>query len=185
MHRPFHPTARSQARRALPAFPVLAVLALPAAPAAADLVGTDTVGSGQFASFVLFQFDDADQWLFEVRYDALGLTGRDLLDVIAAERDDVVFDIVSFSFGDALEGVTIGERTNSGFGTPPDFLDFWHYWVRPEASAEWGFADTGFSDRLVSDGSWDGWVFGSNAAPIPAPAGAWALLALARRRRRG
>jgi hypothetical protein len=44
----------------------------------------------------------------------------------------------------------------------------------------------GFSDRIFTDGSVDGWVFNSNNAPIPAPpvifgAAAWGMI----RRRRG
>ena len=104
---------------------------------------------------------------------------------IAAQKPSY-FEVISFSFGDALFGISIGADADEGFGTPPDYLDYWHYWTR-EGAGQWSESFIGFGDRVVSDGSWDGWVFDSSAAPasVPAP-GAVALLAfvLPRARRR-
>ena len=156
-----------------------------------DLVGSYTVGTGASTSYLQFEFANSNAYLYEVRYDG-SLRGDDLFAIVAAAQPGFFsYQVVSFSFGDALFGVTIGADANEGFGTPPDYLDYWHYWTREGASAAWTESMIGFGDRAVSNGSWDGWVFNSAGAPAPIPApGALALLALSgawtgTRRRRG
>lgn len=167
---------------------VLATLVVSAGTARADLVGNYQVGSGSNASFVQIQFGNANTYLYEVRYDG-SRTGKDLFDSIAAAQPGFFsYEVVTYSFGDALLGVSIGSDSNAGFGTPPAYLDYWHYWTRATDGEAWTESFIGFGDRVVANGSWDGWVFDSAAAPnaIPAP-GALALLlfgATARGRRR-
>lgn len=160
-----------------------------ASVAGADLVGSYTVGAGSSASFVQFEFANSNAYLYEVRYD-VAATGRDLfLTIAAAQPGFFSFETIDFSFGTALLGIAIGDDVNSGFGTPPDYLDYWHYWTREDSTSVWVNSFIGFGDRAVSNGSWDGWVFNSDSQPaaVPAPA-AGALLACAgftlRRRRR-
>jgi uncharacterized protein (TIGR03382 family) len=156
----------------------------------AGFVATYDIGVGASASFVQFEFADGDAYLYTVRWDGT-VTGRDLFSIIAAAQPDLFgYETVVFPFGEALLGVTIGDSFDAGFGTPPLFLDYWHYWTKATTIAPWDASLIGFSERVVTDGAWDGWVFGSDAPPqpIPAPAAA-ALLVLAagrggRRRRR-
>jgi hypothetical protein len=151
-----------------------------------DLVGSYSVGSGASASFVQFEFANTNAYLYEVRYDG-ALFGDDLFAIIASAQPGFFsYQVQSFSFGDALFGVSIGADSNEGFGTPPAYLDYWHYWTREPGDASWTESFVGFGDRAVSNGSWDGWVFNSADVPtaVPAP-GVMALLALAARRRRG
>ena len=169
---------------------VVATLAGIAGTADAGLVGSYTVGSGASASFVQIEFGNTNAYLYEVRYDGTQ-TGQDLFEIIAAAQPGYfAYEVVSFSFGDALFGITVGSDANSGFGNPPAYLDYWHYWTRDGGGA-WTESFVGFGDRVVSNGSWDGWVFNSAGAPAPIPApGALALLALSgawtgTRRRRG
>ena len=150
-----------------------------AGAASADLVGSYTVGAGASASFVEFQFTNLNTYLYEVRYDG-ALYGNDLFAIIASAQPGFFsYTTEQFSFGVALFGVSIGGDSDSGFGNPPDYLDYWHYWTREAGETAWTESWVGFGDRAVSNGSWDGWVFNSAAAPaaIPAP-GALALLAL-------
>ena len=162
-----------------------------ASSASGDLVGSFSVGTGSSASFVQFEFANSNIYLYEVRYDG-AIFGDDLFAIIASAQPGYFsYQVQSFSFGDALFGVTIGADSNAGFGTPPAYLDYWHYWVRANESAAWTESFVGFSDRAVSDGSWDGWVFESASAPaaVPAP-GVAALLVFSgawtgTRRRRG
>ena len=152
----------------------------------AVLVGSYEVGTGANASNLQFDFANGDTYLYVVRYDG-SITGRDLFDIAkVAQPGFFDFSTQVFPFGEALFGVSIGASSDAGFGTPPDFLDYWHYWTRESGGDPWGFASSGFADRIVADGSWDGWVFGSDGAPtaIPAPGAAIALLALVTRRRR-
>jgi hypothetical protein len=150
-----------------------------ASVAGADLVGSYTVGAGSSASFVQFEFANSNAYLYEVRYDG-ALFGDDLFAIIAtAQPGFFSYQVQSFTFGDALLGVTIGADTNAGFGTPPAYLDYWHYWTRDDGATAWTESFVGFSDRAVTNGSWDGWVFESAGAPtaVPAP-GVAALLVL-------
>ncbi len=166
-----------------------AVLAIAACEtASASLVGNYVVGSGTSASFVQFQFTNANTYLYEVRYDG-AMTGKGLFAIIgSAQPGFFAYTYDTYSFGDFVTGITIGADSDSGYGTPPDYLDYWHYWTRTSVGDAWTESFVGFGDRTVSNGSWDGWVFNSAAAPaaVPGP-GAIALLAMtgmARRRRR-
>ena len=177
----FHPFARSTVAAAITASSLASV-------ARADLVGSWTVGSGASASFLQFEFTNSNTYLYEVRYDG-SLRGDDLFAIVAAAQPGFFnYEVVSFSFGDALFTVAIGSDADGGFGTPPDYLDYWHYWTRGSAEAQWTASMTGFADRVVTNRSWDGWVFNSNAAPsiVPAPATIVLLASVAavRRRRR-
>jgi hypothetical protein len=158
-----------------------------AADASAGLVASFEVGSGSSSSTLQFDFANGNSYIYTVFWDG-ATTGRDLFDIAAAAQPGFfVSDIVTFSFGDALFGQSIGGDTNAGFGTPPLFLDYWHYWIREDSAAAWQMAMTGFGDRLVTNGSWDGWVFGGDGPPsaIPAPAGVAVIgLILCRSRRR-
>ena len=160
------------------------VLAGCSATASAELVGSYTVGSGANSSQLLFQFTNTHSYLYEIRYDG-ALFGDDLLAIAAAAQPGFFsYQVTSFSFGDALLSVSIGADVDTGFGNPPDYLDYWHYWTRESAVESWNESLIGFTDRAVSDGSWDGWVFNSGGAPatVPAP-GALALFALVGLRR--
>jgi hypothetical protein len=154
----------------------------------ADLVGSYTVGSGASMSYLQFEFANSNTYLYEVRYDG-ALRGNDLFAIVAAAQPSFFsYQVVTFSFGDALFGVTIGTDTNEGFGNPPAYLDYWHYWTRESGASAWTSSMIGFGDRTVSNGSWDGWVFNSDAPPaaVPTPAAGLALIAgslLTRRRR--
>jgi hypothetical protein len=160
-----------------------------ASSATAGLTGTYDIGAGSNTSYLQFDFANGNSYFYTIRWDG-SITGRGLFDVVAAAQPGFFsFDVVSFSFGDALFGVSIGADADSGFGTPPDFLDYWHYWTRPNDASPWDVSFIGFSDRVVADGSWDGWVFGSDGPPsvVPAPAAvatlAAALAGRGRRRR--
>ena len=151
----------------------------------AELIDTFEVGEGEFTSSALFQFENENQYLYQVSYSGTQ-TGRDLFDIIAEAQPDF-FDAVieSYSFGDFLVGVTIGEDHDEGYGTPPEYLDYWHYWTIDDGSLNWTESMIGFTDRVVHDGSSDGWVFNSSIAPIPAaPVGFTLLGVIAKRRRR-
>jgi hypothetical protein len=144
----------------------------------ANLVGSWTVGTGAHESTVQIQFGNGNTYLYGVRYDGVE-TGQGLFEIIAAAQPgNFSFEVISFSFGDALFGITIGADSASGFGNPPAYLDYWHYWTRSDAASVWDESFIGFGDRTVANGSWDGWVFDSASAPnaVPAPA-AFALLA--------
>ena len=165
-------------------------IALPATMASADLVDRWTVGEGDSTATLQFDFMNANTYVFDIAFDGV-LTGRGVFDLLAADdtgRFGFAFEVISYSFGDFLVGVGIEDDYHYGAGSPPDYADSWHYWTA-EGPDAWSASMIGFSDRELSDGSRDAWVFGSFDSPaaIPAP-GSLAMLAAgllgSRRRRR-
>ncbi|MCH2161402.1 MAG: hypothetical protein MK085_05965 [Phycisphaerales bacterium] len=157
----------------------------------AELVDTFTIGEGDTTAHIQFDFIVGHTYLYEIRWDGTSMTGRDVFDMIkTAQPDDFDFTYISYTFGDFLTSVTIGQDHDAGEGTtPPDYINYWHYWNRTDGES-WQNAMSGFSDRILEDGSWDGWVFGVVDAPqeIPSPgvfglAGIAALVARGQRRR--
>ena len=160
-------------------FSVLLTITLTSAVSHADFVGNYTVGTGAHSSTLQFQFTNGNAYHYEVFYNDT-LHGRDLFTIVAAAQPGFFsYQIESFSFGDALLGVTIGSDSDAGFGTAPEYLDYWHYWTMEAGQGAWSESFIGFGDRLVTDGSSDGWVFNSLSAPevVPAPS-ALALLSV-------
>ena len=73
----------------------------------ADLVGSWTVGAGANESTVPIQFGNGNTYLYGVRYDGVE-TGQGLFEIIAAAQPgNFSFEVISFSFGDALCVITI------------------------------------------------------------------------------
>ena len=147
----------------------------------AELIDRFTVGEGGQSASLQFDFLDGRTWIFDVQWDG-SLTGRTAFDLIAGDttgRYDFDFDVISYSFGDFLVGVTVNDAYHHGTGTPPDYLDTWHYWTAETSTDSWTESFIGFNDRMLVDGARDGWVFGTTDAPavVPAP-GAIALLVL-------
>jgi len=90
-----------------------------------------------------------------------------------------------YPFGSFVTGIGLGTDYEYGTGDLWPVENYWHYWT--EVDGQWQMAMFGASDRTLTDGSKDAWVFGSAAAPqaVPAPGvAAVALLAFARSRRR-
>lgn len=158
----------------------------------ADIIDVIDVGDGLFTSSVQIDFGDGDGYVFNVGWSGGGTTGWDLMLTIADEVDSFDLQYSTSQWGVFLEGIDYGLSSDYGVGAGwPDVEDYWHYWNRDSESSDWSFAPTGVDTRLVSDGSWDGWVFLSPDAPqsteVPSPGGL-VLLAVAaasgRRRRR-
>lgn len=174
------------------AFPsaILSTLAV-VVPVHGDLVDRWDVGEGDQTASIQFDFLDGQTFVFDVSWTG-DLTGREAFDVIADDtsgRFTFDFDFIAYSFGDFLTDVGINDAFDAGSGSPPDYVDVWHYWTAESSTDAWESSFIGFSDRMLADGARDAWVFGTNVGPsvIPAP-GALGLsiigLAAAGRRRR-
>ena len=156
--------------------------------AQADLVGQWSVGEGDSTASIQFDFLDGNSYLVDIAWNG-DLTGREAFDLIETEGDafDFAFDYIEYSFGDFLTGVNIEDSYNYGEGSPPDYVDVWHYWTA-DGNDPWVKSMIGFSDRQLIDGSRDAWVFGTNNAPfqIPGPAtlALFGLVPIGNKRRR-
>ena len=166
------------------AFITCAACAVTCASSQADVIETFELGTGGSMSSFVFQFTNGNQYEYELSYDE-PMSGQSAVEFIMNEQSGYfIADIVSYSFGDALNGLVIGDDSDEGFGSPPDYLDYWHYWTKEDVTESWESSFVGFGDRMISDGSWDGWVFNSNDAPIPAGAGFITLSCMVGMRRR-
>ena len=82
-----------------------------------------------------------------------------------------------FSLSDGTlftDGLAISGGSDTAYALDPDdhyregwfSAGYWSYWIgsgNPYDGGSWGFSGSGMSDRVLTDGSWDGWSFA--AAP--------------------
>ncbi len=113
-------------------------------------------------------------------------TGRDMLDAMSKMQRSITYVLVPGVPYTAVFG--IGYDRNGGGLDPVDPGDsyaegwftsgFWGYYegtTTSETLGGWKFADSGFQDRLLVDGSWDGWAWApefsgsSPATPVAVP----------------
>lgn len=170
-----------------PAF-IIAALVAPAADAA--VVATFEVGAGNNQATIQIDQDDGDTYLFAFRFASESISSWDALLAIDAELDSFALEYQTFSFGVFLTGITIDGDRDYGTGDLWPIPNYWHFWINnAQVGAEaWVQSPVGAQSRMLTAGSADAWVFGSNATPqaIPAPAagiGALLVMGFSRRRR--
>lgn len=172
--------------------------------AGADVVSVSpiSVGSGADTAYVQVEWADQHSEVYAVHFGSTPadtIDGISALQIIDAALPSFSVDVQSFVFGGVtssfVNGITSGSHTNSGYDAGT--FSYWSYWNRDTDADAWTLAAAGASDRLLSDGNWDGWYYspGSTApesvslvSAVPEPASAIAMLAgvplLAVRRRR-
>ena len=164
----------------------LVAMAACASSVRAGLVGTFDVGSGSKAATLQFDFENGNSWLATVRWDG-SLNGFQALQMVTSGVAGGQLQFQTFSFGKFVTGIGVGSDWQYGEGDLWPVENWWHYWTA-EQGGDWTSSMIGAEDRMLQDGSRDGWVFGSSAAPaaVPAPgAAALAGLWIMRGRRRG
>lgn len=152
-------------------------------PASAGIVQSYSLGTGLNTSQLQIDFGSGNGYLFTVRWDA-PMNGYQLLQFIDTELEPVSHSAQTFSFGVFVTGIGVGSDHDYGEGDQWPVENWWHYWVRD--SGQWEQSSVGASDRTISNGSFDAWVFGSSAVPqsVPAPGALGLVLALAGTRSR-
>lgn len=131
------------------------------------------VGTGSDTASVVVEFGDGAEFLFEVNFE-METDGLALLELLADDLAEFSIAVQEFDFGAFVDGIAYQNHSDQGFGGDENY---WHYWNRGDADAAWELGSVGASDRIVSDGFWDGWVYGRAGAPVPEP-GSAVLLAL-------
>jgi len=159
-------------------------------------------GTGSNEAAMLIDWQDGTMYpalVWGYRWDGTA-TGEQMLLAIEAADPDLMVEITTYSFGDAVTALGFngsaygpngpGSHYESGFavGTP----GFWAYYLGSGTSyPAWQESATGAGDRTLSNDDWDGWSWSANfndtppsnqpiAAPVPAPEPAvWWLVALA------
>ncbi len=162
-------------RKFITTLALLGLYTLPAADAAITQLGFGTNNS-----HLVINFSNGAIAQFEVSYNDVLLsgTGKALMDYVESQT---ALETVQneFNFGEGpiffLDGISYEGNSNSGFGGGDDW---WQYWVWDPSDESWTSPGFGFSDRLIEDGSWDGWVYGSSAPPVLIPEPGTLLLSL-------
>ena len=162
---------------------VAAALVLTSSHAIAGIVATYDVGAGLYTSTVQVDFESGNGYLFTLRWTE-PTNGFQALQQAIAATQGASLQFQSFSFGVFVTGIGVGADFQYGEGDLWPVENYWHYWT--EVNGQWEMAMFGASDRTLTDGSKDAWVFGSGAVPqaVPAPGAIALLLALRPRRRR-
>jgi len=93
------------------------------------------------------------------------LTGFDLLTAALTSNQ---FQYTAYSFGDEVDGFTLGGTSvqNGSWTTNPDGSGSglsWTYYTAGAADGAWAIGEDGASATDLSNGSYDGWVYGLNA----------------------
>ena len=145
---------------------LLAVVALGAAPAGALPIEA-RVGTGPDLATVVLEFEDRAGFVFEVAFDdAVATSGIDIMQALESEIPSFSLSILDFGFGLFIDAIAYDGHANGGYGG--DEL-YWHYWTKDAELDPWISSPIGAVDRLVVDGAWDGWVYGTALAPVPEP----------------
>ena len=100
-------------------------------------------------------------------------TGEQMMQAIMASDPDLSVQIINDpEFGDYVNGIGfdgaggVGSHFESGFSDG----SFWGYFLGSGTSyPTWSFSDVGFTDRTLTNDSWDGWEWSSGAPPADQP----------------
>lgn len=125
---------------------------------------SESAGTGENTAYVVVDFKDGAEYAFEARFD--GTTTGDAIHHLLDDETGLEIDFLVYPSGEFVNGLTYDGHSNSEYLGDEDW---WHYWISDDGET-WTSPGFGISDRIVSDGSWDGWVYGSAGEPIPEPA---------------
>ena len=130
--------------------------------ASAGLISTVVVGdsAAPYTYNLTVEFANSNYYNFVLRSTATSLTGENFINTVAsypAAHLTVVQQ--SFSFGDYVNGITVGNDTSGGYDSTTG--QFWAYWNGTATDpVQWTSpADFGESGRTITPGQADGWVY--------------------------
>ena len=135
---------------------LLLFAALGTAPGHAEPLITQYVGTGSSVSFLTLDFHDNTlnpSYAFGYRYDG-AKTGGDLIDALIGQAGLNVGFGSFFQPNDFINSFAYQGHVQPGPGASPDF--FWSYWLGTNGN-DWSAAPVGLRNRVLTNGSWDGW----------------------------
>ena len=121
---------------------------------------SEDVGSGIHTSEVVIDFGP-QSYDFKVHYTA-GITGEDALKLLEA-NSDFRLTVKTYSFGDLVTGMDYGGYKQVGGGNLGD--NYWGYYLGDGNS--WNVSGQGAGTRLLTEGSYDGWVWKATQTTAP------------------
>lgn len=147
---------------------VAAALVLVSSHAFAGIVATYDVGTGTSTSTIQVDFSNGNGYVINLSWTE-PMNGFQAMQAVAAAIPGSQLQYDVYPFGTFLTGIGLGADYEYGNGDLWPVENYWHYWT--EVGGQWEMAMFGASDRTLTDGSRDAWVFGSSAVPqaVPAP----------------
>lgn len=121
------------------------------------------VGTGENSAGLYIEWGDGCVAEFLVNFDEPTVSGLGLFDIVEA-YSSLTTVRSDFGFGVFIDGITYNGHSNVGYGGGEDW---WHYWIK-SGDADWVSPAYGASDRVVSNGDMDGWIYG-RAGTVPEP----------------
>jgi hypothetical protein len=167
----------------VPAAAAFAAIAISNPHAFAGIVASYDVGTGASTSTIQVDFTNGNAYQVTLRWDT-AMNGFDALQAATSAITGAALAYDAYPFGNFVTGIGFDADYEYGNGDLWPIENYWHYWT--EVNGQWEMAMFGASDRMLTDGSKDAWVFGSSDVPqaVPAPGALLALVAVARRSRR-
>jgi hypothetical protein len=167
----------------VPAAAAFAAIAISNPHAFAGVVASYDVGTGASTSTIQVDFTNGNAYQVTLRWDT-AMNGFDALQAATSAITGAALAYDAYPFGNFVTGIGFDADYEYGNGDLWPIENYWHYWT--EVNGQWEMAMFGASDRMLTDGSKDAWVFGSSDVPqaVPAPGALLALVAVARRSRR-
>ena len=124
-----------------------------------------TAGTGENNAELYIEWSDGYIAEFSVRFDSPTVTGLNLFDIVEASTG--LTTVRQYYGPDAfIDGINFNGHSNSGYGGG---ADWWHYWIKDSGQADWLSPGFGASERTVSNGDSDGWIYGRDESPVPEP----------------
>jgi hypothetical protein len=147
---------------------VAAALVLVSSHAFAGIVATYDVGTGTSTSTIQVDFSNGNGYVINLSWTE-PMNGFQAMQAVAAAIPGSQLQYDVYPFGTFLTGIGLGADYEYGNGDLWPVENYWHYWT--EVGGQWEMAMFGASDRMLTDGSRDAWVFGSSAVPqaVPGP----------------
>ncbi|MFP4381251.1 MAG: hypothetical protein ACLFUS_12185 [Candidatus Sumerlaeia bacterium] len=115
------------------------------------------VGSGEKTAYVVVDFDDSStqsaEFVFGVQFTSRTITGQEAMDIIKAETN-LDYGLNNWGMMSDIWYNYYGMQYHGSGEFPP----WWSYWTSEDYSMNWSFSSVGYTDRLMQDGSVDGWL---------------------------
>ena len=148
-----------------------AAIAISNPHAFAGVVASYDVGTGASTSTIQVDFTNGNAYQVTLRWDT-AMNGFDALQAATSAITGAALAYDAYPFGNFVTGIGFDADYEYGNGDLWPIENYWHYWT--EVNGQWEMAMFGASDRMLTDGSKDAWVFGSSDVPqaVPAPGAA-------------
>jgi hypothetical protein len=121
-------------------------------------------GTGSNQAVLVVDFKNGNpSYVWGYRFDG-SKTGQQMISDIANDpATGVGIQITSFSFGDAITGISFGANNRAGFGSGS--AGYWSYYLGDGSSnvpSPWNESSVGAGARALANNSWDAWTWAAN-----------------------